>query len=202
MDFSNIMDFASSSGGDSNPWSYWAKAIQDAVIGQSAGFDAVKQNEESSPLAIQARGGETSTNNGLRGEYKYNFEGQVPFLQGIYSSFANRKEDPLYKQSVDAITKSAQNNASGSNASLDTSLNKDARKIAGISEGGATPQLNKDTSFNSMMDAYENLSLPMDNPKNRKNGMTGLDILGKMGDNNFDFSTFDWQDWVNMFGGS
>ena len=34
-----------------------------------------------------------------------------------------------------------QQNASGSNASLDKSLGKDARKVAGVGEGGATPQL-------------------------------------------------------------
>lgn len=34
-----------------------------------------------------------------------------------------------------------QQNASGSNANLDKSLGKDARKVAGISEGGAAPQL-------------------------------------------------------------
>ena len=40
-----------------------------------------------------------------------------------------------------------QNNASGSNAPLDKSLGEDARKIAGISEGGSTPQLQGMTSL-------------------------------------------------------
>ena len=40
-----------------------------------------------------------------------------------------------------------QNNASGSNAPLDKSLGGDARKIAGISEGGSTPQLQGVTSL-------------------------------------------------------
>ena len=40
----------------------------------------------------------------------------------------------------------AQNNASGSNASLDKSLDQPARHILGISEGGSVPQL-KNYSF-------------------------------------------------------
>lgn len=202
MDFSSIMDIIGNSGvgdaassGAGNGWSYWAKAIQDAVIGQSAGFDAAKQNQESEPLALQATGSKP-VEGATRGDYKYNFEGQVPFLQG-FSGLASgdRSNDPLYKRDVDKITKNAQNNASGSNGSLDTSLNEDARKVAGISEGGAKPQLfatsmPKNQSFNSMMDSYENLGLPLGNPKNRQGS-----IFGNGGWKN----AFDWIG--NLFGG-
>lgn len=190
MDFSSIMDIIGNSGagdaassGAGNGWAYWAKAIQDAVIGQSAGFDAAKQNQESEPLALQATGSKP-VEGATRGTYKYNYEGQVPFLQG-FSGLASggRSNDPLYKQDVDKITKNAQNNASGSNGALDTSLNEDARKVAGVSEGGAKPQLfatsiPKNQSFNSMMDSYENLGLPLDNPKNRQGSMFGNNAGG------------------------
>lgn len=206
MDFSSIMDIVGNSGvgdaassGADNGWAYWAKAIQDAVIGQSAGFDAVKQNQESEPLALQATGSKP-VEGATRGTYKYNFEGQVPFLQG-FSGLASggRSNDPLYKQDVDKITKDGQNNASGSNSALDNSLNEDARKIAGISEGGATPQLfattmPKSQSFNSMMDSYENLGLPMDSPKYRQGSMFGSNA-----------GSGDWNgivDWFSsLFGG-
>lgn len=65
-----------------------------------------------------------------------------------------------------------QNNASGSNAPLDKSLGGDARKIAGISEGGSTPQLQ------GMMSFLGN--------GNSTGGSTGVD----------------WSKWLNMFGRS
>lgn len=173
FDFGSVMDAAGMAGGGSTGgWDYWAKAIQDGVIGQSAGFDAVKQNEEMSPLGMEARGDASGlSNTGTKGSYVYNLEGDVPFLNSMNEAFVNKRQsDPI----LAAETQKAQNNASGSNASLDKALNEDARKIAGVSEGGATPQLPKtkgyatDTSFNSMMDAFGDMHLPLDNPKSRE----------------------------------
>lgn len=59
---------------------------------------------------------------------------------------AERKNVPLLRVGMSNqqanTTNQAQNNASGSNASLDKSLAEGARKILGASEGGATPQMN------------------------------------------------------------
>ena len=182
----------SGSGGSTGGWDYWIKAIQDGVIGQSAGFDTVKQNEEGSPLAMEAKGKnpeEALKRGTTKGEYAYNLENNAPFLADIYKGFAGSGEkNPLrYKGSSNA-TNNGQNNASGSNATLDKSLNPEARKIAGISEGGATPQLYAtDTSFNSMMDAFGDMHLPLDTPKDRK------ETLG---------SNIDFMKLLNMFGGA
>lgn len=55
------------------------------------------------------------------------------------------KEDEENKQAEEG-----QKNASGSNAPLDNSLGKEARKTAGVAEGGATPQLDNTVSRDLM----------------------------------------------------
>jgi hypothetical protein len=182
FDYGSLMSMMGDSGGDAgNGWSYWAKAIQDGVIGQSAGFDSVKQNTENEPLAMEARGEDPKNApawGSTRGDYVYNYEDQVPFLKDLSKSITNdQSSDPLRDKGstgatkngkMDAVTQNGQNNASGSNAALDKSLSPEARKVAAVGEGGATPQVAKDTSFNSMMDSFGDMHLPLDNPKSRK----------------------------------
>lgn len=50
--------------------------------------------------------------------------------------------------------KYGQQNASGSNANLDNSLDKDARKVAGVSEGGATPQTQNNSLLGSLGNSF------------------------------------------------
>lgn len=189
FDYGSLMSMMGDSGGDAgNGWSYWAKAIQDSVIGQSAGFDSVKQNVENEPLAMEARGEDPKNApawGSTRGDYVYNYENQLPFLKDLSAGTTNSQaSDPLrskgstgatIKGKTDTATQNGQNNASGSNAALDKSLSPEARKVAGIGEGGATPQVAKDTSFNSMMDSFGDMHLPLDNPKSRKEELGGSD---------------------------
>ena len=177
-------------GGSTGGWDYWIKAIQDGVIGQSAGFDAVKQNQESEPLAMEARGEDPKdapARGETKGDYVYNLENDMPFLADMYKGFAGTNDtDDLRTQGSSGVTNKGQNNASGSNASLDKSLNPEARKVLGVSEGGATPQLNAgDTSFNSMMDSFGDMHLPLDTPKERQE-LFGKDKKKGESDKSFD----------------
>jgi len=207
FDFSSMGSIAGEGGGGS--WDYWIKAIQDAVIGQSAGYDAVTQNEENTPLARQARGEDPNLDedDGTKGEYVYNLENDMPFLNSMYDTFADNKNSDPYLTSIDTsrLVSTAQNNASGSNASLDKSLDEDARKILGVSEGGAKPQMKGTTSemgFNSMMDSFGGMELPLDNPKSRKEILGSNDgglssLFGSEKGQNDD----SWFNWFNWFGG-
>lgn len=60
---------------------------------------------------------------------------------GYDTAFKNSTQSTLLNPAFyGAQTNMAQNNASGSNASLDKSLGDSARKVAGVSEGGSKPQ--------------------------------------------------------------
>ena len=68
----------------------------------------------------------------------------MSMLRGAGNSFERelaRNQDYFYEP-----PKEGQKNASGSNASLDNALGSDARKTLGVSEGGATPQLDNTIS--------------------------------------------------------
>lgn len=81
------------------------------------------------------------------------------FMSGLNTGFDDslkkNTQSLLLNPALYSNTNNAQNNASGSNASLDKSLDDDARKVAGVSEGGATPQLNSFTDY--MKKQYPNL---------------------------------------------
>lgn len=189
FDMSSLGSAMSSGGSGSTGWDYWIKAIQDGVIGQSAGFDATKRREENSPLAMEAKGknpSEALKTGETKGDYVYNLENDAPFLADMYKGFmGTQKKEPLSVKGSSSLTQQAQNNASGSNAALDKSLDPEARKVAGVSEGGSLPQLRlSGTSFDSMMDAFGGMEMPLDTPKSRKKmtGKTdgGFDMFMKM----------------------
>lgn len=79
--------------------------------------------------------------------------GLMSFLSGIGKSFERelaRNQDYFYEppkeNEENKPAEEGQKNASGSNAPLDNSLGKEARKTAGVAEGGATPQLDNTIS--------------------------------------------------------
>lgn len=62
------------------------------------------------------------------------------WLRSAGETFNNNMQRNTYSTLTDPSFY-GQKNASSSNASLDNSLGKEARKTAGVAEGGATPQL-------------------------------------------------------------
>ena len=77
----------------------------------------------------------------------------MALLQGAGKSFerslARNHEyfyEPPKENEAEKQAEEGQKNASGSNAPLDNSLGKEARKTAGVAEGGATPQLDNTIS--------------------------------------------------------
>lgn len=69
-----------------------------------------------------------------------NAKDELNILKQIGESFERELNRQQYSTLLDPAY-IGQQNASGSNAPLDKALGSDARKVAGTSEGGATPQL-------------------------------------------------------------